>query len=221
MKFFIDTADVNQIEQALQMGLVDGVTTNPTLISKTGRPFMDTAKEILKLVYPKPVSLEVVSLDYESMVREARILAELSDNVVIKIPMTVDGMRAVKTLSREGIKTNVTLVFSPLQALLAAKAGATYVSPFVGRLDDIGHNGMLLVEQIVDIYKNYDFDTQIIVASVRHPKHVLESAIIGADIVTVPYGVIVQLSKHPLTDVGLKRFLEDWEKVPDKDSIFK
>ncbi|RKQ61646.1 transaldolase [Thermovibrio guaymasensis] len=220
MKFFIDTADINEIREALEMGMVDGVTTNPTLISKTGRPFMEVAKEIVDLV-PGPVSLEVVSLDTQGMVDEARILSKLGENVVIKIPMTTEGLKAVKILSEEGIKTNVTLVFSPLQALLAAKAGATYVSPFVGRLDDIGHNGMELIEQIVQIFDNYMFDTEIIVASIRHPQHVLQAALIGADIATIPFKVIKQLSKHPLTDTGIERFLEDWAKVPDKDEIFK
>ena len=204
----------------MEMGMVDGVTTNPTLISKTGKPFLEVAKEIVQTV-PGPVSLEVVSLDTQGMVDEARQLAKLGNNVVIKIPMTTEGLKAVKILSEEGIKTNVTLVFSPLQAILAAKAGATYVSPFVGRLDDIGHNGMELVEQIVQIYDNYGFDTEVIVASVRHPRHVLEAALIGADIATIPFKVIKQLAKHPLTDVGLERFLEDWAKVPDKDLIFR
>ncbi len=219
MKFFIDTADINEIRTAMEMGMVDGVTTNPTLISKTGRPFMEVAKEIVETV-PGPVSLEVVSLDTQGMVDEARQLAKLGDNVVIKIPMTVEGIKAVRILSEEGIKTNVTLVFSPLQALLAAKAGATYVSPFVGRLDDIGHDGMELIAQIVQIYDNYGFDTEIIVASIRHPQHVLQAALLGADIATIPFKVVKQLAKHPLTDVGIERFLEDWAKVPDKDSIF-
>ncbi|SMO68991.1 transaldolase [Balnearium lithotrophicum] len=220
MKFFIDTADVNEIKSAMEMGLIDGVTTNPTLISKTGRPFLEVAKEILEIV-PGPVSLEVVSLDTQGMVDEARQLAKLGDNVVIKIPMTTEGLKAVKILSSEGIKTNVTLVFSPLQALLAAKAGATYVSPFVGRLDDIGHDGMELISQVVQIYENYGFETEIIVASVRHPQHVLQAALIGADIATIPYKVIKQLAKHPLTDIGIERFLEDWAKVPDRESIFR
>ena len=220
MKFFIDTADINEIKAAMEMGMVDGVTTNPTLISKTGRPFLEVAKEIVETV-PGPVSLEVVSLDTQGMVDEARQLAKLGDNVVIKIPMTTEGLKAVKILSEEGIKTNVTLVFSPLQAILAAKAGATYVSPFVGRLDDIGHDGMELISQIVQIYDNYGFDTEIIVASIRHPQHVLQAALIGADIATIPFKVIKQLAKHPLTDVGLQRFLEDWAKVPDRDQIFR
>jgi transaldolase len=220
MKFFIDTADINEIKAAMEMGMVDGVTTNPTLISRTGRPFLEVAKEIVETV-PGPVSLEVVSLDTQGMVDEARQLAKLGDNVVIKIPMTTEGLKAVKILSEEGIKTNVTLVFSPLQALLAAKAGATFVSPFVGRLDDIGHDGMELVAQIVQIYDNYGFDTEIIVASIRHPQHVLQASLIGADIATIPFKVIKQLAKHPLTDAGIERFLEDWAKVPDKDTIFK
>lgn len=220
MKFFIDTADINEIKAAMEMGLIDGVTTNPTLISKTGRPFLEVAKEIVETV-PGPVSLEVVSLDTQGMVDEARQLAKFGDNVVIKIPMTTEGLKAVKILSSEGIKTNVTLVFSPLQALLAAKAGATYVSPFVGRLDDIGHDGMELISQVVQIYENYGFDTEVIVASVRHPQHVLQAALIGADIATIPFKVIKQLSKHPLTDIGIERFLEDWAKVPDRDTIFR
>jgi transaldolase len=219
MKFFIDTADINEIKQAIEMGMIDGVTTNPTLISKTGRPFLEVAKEIVETV-PGPVSLEVVSLDTQGMVDEARKLAKLGNNVVIKIPMTTEGLKAVKILSSEGIKTNVTLIFSPLQALLAAKAGATYVSPFVGRLDDIGHDGMELISQVVQIYQNYGFETEIIVASIRHPQHVLQAALIGADIATIPFKVIKQLSKHPLTDIGIERFLEDWAKVPDKGSIF-
>ena len=219
MKFFIDTADINEIKAAMEMGLIDGVTTNPTLVSRTGRPFLEVAKEIVETV-PGPVSLEVVSLDTQGMVDEARQLAKLGDNVVIKIPMTTEGLKAVKVLSAEGIKTNVTLVFSPLQALLAAKAGATYVSPFVGRLDDIGHDGMELISQIVQIYENYGFETEIIVASVRHPQHVLQAALIGADIATIPFKVIKQLAKHPLTDIGIERFLEDWAKVPDREVIF-
>jgi len=225
VKFFIDTASVEEIKEAMSLGMVDGVTTNPTLIAKTGRPFMEVAREIVELV-PGPVSLEVVSLDTQGMVDEARQLAKLGDNVVIKIPMTTEGLKAARILSEEGIKTNITLVFSPLQALLAAKAGATYVSPFVGRLDDIGHDGMELIAQIVQIYSNYMFETEIIVASIRHPQHVLQAALIGADIATIPFKVIKQLAKHPLTDVpltdvGIERFLEDWAKVPDKDEIFK
>ncbi len=213
MKFFIDTADVNEIKEAISYGLVDGVTTNPSLIAKTGRSFDDVAKEILQLV-SGPVSLEVTALDTEGMLSQARELAKLGDNVVIKIPMTMEGIAAVRTLAQEGIKTNVTLVFSPMQALLAAKAGATYVSPFVGRLDDISEVGMDLIEQIVQIYENYGFTTEVLVASIRNPVHVVESALMGADVATIPLGVIKQLAKHPLTDIGLDKFMKDWEKVP-------
>jgi len=220
VKFFIDTADISEIKKASELGLIDGVTTNPTLISKTGKPFLEVAKEILEAVNG-PVSLEVVSLESQGMIDEAKILTKMGNNVVIKIPMTTEGLKAVKILSEEGIKTNVTLVFSPLQALLAAKAGATYVSPFVGRLDDIGHDGMEVISQIAEIYDNYGFTTEIIVASIRHPKHTLEAALIGADIATIPFKVIAQLAKHPLTDIGIEKFLNDWTNVPDKDSIFK
>ncbi|WP_456472262.1 fructose-6-phosphate aldolase [Methanocaldococcus sp.] len=211
MKFFLDTANVEEIKKYAELGLVDGVTTNPTLVAKEGRDFYEVVKEICSIV-DGPVSAEVVSTEAEKMVEEAKELAKLADNVVIKIPMTKNGMKAVKILSKEGIKTNVTLVFSPLQALLAAKAGATYVSPFVGRLDDIGYVGMKLVEDVVKIYKNYDIKTEVIVASVRHPTHVLEAAKIGADIATIPPAVMEKLFKHPLTDIGLERFLNDWEE---------
>lgn len=216
MKFFIDTADINEIKAANDMGLLDGVTTNPTLISKTGKPFMKVVEEILNEVPDKPVSLEVASTDFEGMMKEAEYLAKLGSNVVIKIPLTVDGIRAVKHLLDEGIKTNVTLCFSPNQAILAMKAGATYLSPFVGRLDDIAHEGMELIRQIKNIKDNYGFETQILVASIRHPMHVVQAALIGADVATIPYKVIAQLAKHPLTDIGLERFLKDWEKVPEK-----
>jgi len=216
MKFFIDTADIKEIRGANELKILDGVTTNPTLISKTGRPFMDVVKEILAEIPDKPVSLEVASTDYEGMVKEAELLAKLGKNVVIKIPVTIDGLKAVKHLEYNGIKTNVTLVFSPTQALLAMKAGASYISPFVGRLDDISHDGMELISQIKTIIDNYGFKSQIIVASIRHPMHVLEAALIGADIATIPYKVISQLVKHPLTDIGLERFLKDWESVPEK-----
>ena len=211
MKFFLDTANVEEIKKYAELGLVDGVTTNPTLVAKEGRDFYEVVKEICQIV-DGPVSAEVISTDAEGMVKEARELAKLADNIVIKIPMTKDGMKAVKILSAEGIKTNVTLVFSPLQALLAAKAGATYVSPFVGRLDDIGHVGMKLVEDVVKIYKNYDIKTEVIVASIRHPLHVLEAAKIGADIATMPPAVMDKLFNHPLTDIGLERFLKDWDE---------
>ncbi len=216
MKFFIDTADIDEIKAANDMGLLDGVTTNPTLIAKTGKPFMKVVEEILNEIPDKPVSLEVASTDFEGMMKEAEYLAKLGSNVVIKIPLTVDGIRAVKHLVDEGIKTNVTLCFSPNQAILAMKAGATYLSPFVGRLDDIAHEGMNLIRQIKTIKDNYNFKTEILVASIRHPMHVVEAALIGADVATIPYKVIAQLAKHPLTDMGLERFLKDWEKVPEK-----
>ncbi len=215
MKFFLDTANVEEIKKALEWGILDGVTTNPTLISKTGRPFKEVVKEILELV-EGPVSLETVSLDAEGMIREGRMLAELGENVVVKIPMTPEGLKAVQVLESEGIPTNVTLVFSPVQALMAAKAGASYVSPFVGRLDDISSDGMKLIQDVKEIFMNYEFDTEIIVASVRHPMHVYQSALIGADICTMPFKVMEQLFKHPLTDKGIERFLKDWEKVPEK-----
>lgn len=211
MKFFIDTANVDEIKKALALGMVDGVTTNPSLVSKEARPFPDILKEICSLV-EGPVSAEVIGLEAEGMVREARELVKIADNIVIKIPMLEEGLKAVRLLSAEGIKTNVTLVFSAAQALLAAKAGATFVSPFVGRLDDIGQSGMELISDIMSIYRNYGFTTEIIVASVRHPMHVLDAARIGADIATIPYKVIAQLAKHPLTDRGIQQFLADWEK---------
>jgi transaldolase len=212
MKFFIDTANIDEIKEAHSMGMVDGVTTNPSLIAKEKRPFEQIIRDICEIV-DGPISAEVIAVDAAGMVAEARELAKIHANIVIKIPMLVDGLKAVRTLAREGIKTNVTLVFSPLQALMAAKAGATYVSPFIGRLDDLSQDGLALVEQIVDIYDNYDFDTEIIVASVRHPLHVLESALMGADIATIPFNVLAKLAAHPLTDKGLKAFLADWEKT--------
>jgi len=212
MKFFIDTANIDEIKEAHSMGMVDGVTTNPSLIAKEGRDFEEIIKEICKIVNG-PISAEVISIDAEGMVKEARELAKIHDNIVVKIPLLVDGLKATRTLSEEGIKTNVTLVFSPLQALMAAKAGATYVSPFIGRLDDISQEGLLLVEQIVEIYSNYAFDTEIIVASIRNPLHVLESALMGADIATIPFNVLSKLAAHPLTDKGLKAFLDDWNKA--------
>ena len=213
MKFFIDTADVNEIREANALGLVDGVTTNPSLIAKSGRKFEEVIKEIAGIV-DGPISAEVISLEHEGMVKEADELVKIHKNIVIKLPMTAEGLKATKTLTAKGIKTNVTLIFSPLQALLAAKAGATYVSPFVGRLDDISQNGMGIVEEIRTIFDNYGYDTEIIVASIRNPIHVLDSALIGADVATIPYSVMMQLAKHPLTDAGIKKFLEDWEKVP-------
>ena len=213
MKFFIDTADVNEIREAHTLGLVDGVTTNPSLIAKSGRKFKDVIKEITAIV-DGPISAEVIALDAEGMVKEAKELVKIHKNIVIKVPMTPEGLKATKQLSAKGIKTNVTLIFTPMQALLAAKAGATYVSPFVGRLDDISQDGMGIIEEIRTIFDNYGYTSEIIVASIRNPIHVLNSALIGADICTIPYSVMLQLSKHPLTDAGIKKFLEDWEKVP-------
>ncbi len=215
MKFFIDTANLDEIRKAASLGLVDGVTTNPSLIAREECDFAGRIKEICEIV-DGPVSAEAVSTDADGMLNEARELSKIAPNVVIKIPMTTEGLKATKQLAKEGIKTNVTLIFSPLQALLAAKAGARYVSPFIGRLDDIATTGMDLIEDVVTIFDNYAFDTEIIVASVRHPIHVLEAARIGADISTIPYKVIAQLAHHPLTDIGLEKFLSDWEKVPKK-----
>lgn len=212
MKFFIDTAEIEEIRQANLRGWVDGVTTNPTLIAKSGKPFHDVIKEICKEV-SGPVSAEVISLQAEEMVREGRELAKLASNVVVKVPMCEDGMIAVKKFKAEGIKTNVTLVFSPMQALLAAKAGATMVSPFVGRLDDIGVEGMTMVDQVIQMYQNYDFDTEVLVASVRSPMHIQIAAEMGADIATIPFKVMQQMTHHPLTDKGIKQFLDDWNKA--------
>ncbi|HIJ97193.1 MAG TPA: fructose-6-phosphate aldolase [Desulfuromonadales bacterium] len=213
MKFFIDTADVNEIREAHALGLVDGVTTNPSLIAKSGRKFTDVIKEITSIV-DGPISAEVVSLDAPGMISEAEELVKIHKNIVIKLPMTPEGLKACKSLSSEGVKINVTLIFTPLQALLAAKAGAAYVSPFVGRLDDISQNGMGIIEEIRTIFDNYGYMSEIIVASVRNPIHVLDSALIGADIATIPYSVMMQLAKHPLTDAGIAKFLKDWESVP-------
>lgn len=210
MKFFIDTANLEQIKKGVDMGMVDGVTTNPSLIAKEDKPFEQILKEIVEVV-DGPISAEVVSLEADGMVEEAKVLAAMSDNIVIKIPMIMEGIKAVKQLTALGIKTNVTLVFSAAQALLAAKAGASYVSPFVGRLDDIGTPGMELIAEIMSILRNYGFQTEVIVASVRSPQHVMESAAIGADIATIPLKVIEQLAKHPLTDIGIEQFLADWE----------
>uniref|UniRef100_A0A831XL04 Probable transaldolase n=1 Tax=Geobacter metallireducens TaxID=28232 RepID=A0A831XL04_GEOME len=213
MKFFIDTADVNEIREAHELGLVDGVTTNPSLIAKSGRKFEEVIKEITEIV-DGPISAEVVSLDHDGMIREAEELAKIHRNIVIKLPMTPEGLKACTTLTKKGIKTNVTLIFTAMQALLAAKAGATYVSPFVGRLDDISQDGMGIIDDIKTIFDNYGYTAEIIVASVRNPVHVLNAALIGADIATIPYSVMLQLAKHPLTDAGIERFLKDWEKVP-------
>jgi transaldolase len=216
MKFYIDTASVEEIKKAARWGVIDGVTTNPTLMAKEGKDFKTISKEITALV-DGPVSVEAIGPEYEKLVSEAREYVKMSKNVVVKIPMTQDGIQAVKTLSKEGIKTNVTLVFSPNQALLAAKAGATYVSPFIGRLDDIGHDGMQVVRDIMTIYHNYGFKTQVIVASIRHPLHVTEAAKAGADIATVPYGVLEKLFTHALTDQGIRLFNDDWAKVRRAD----
>jgi len=212
MKFFIDTANLQEIRKANELGLLDGVTTNPTLVAREGRDFEELIKEICKIV-DGPVSAEVISVEAEGMVKEARELAKLADNIVVKIPMIYEGIKATKILSKEDISTNVTLVFSPLQALIAAKAGATFVSPFIGRLDDISSVGMGIVEDIVAIYENYGFETEVIVASIRNPVHVLDAALIGAHIATIPFKVLIQLAEHPLTEIGLDRFLTDWKKM--------
>jgi transaldolase len=212
MKFFIDTANVDEIKEAHSMGMVDGVTTNPSLIAKEGRGFEAVIKEISEIV-DGPISAEVISLEAAEMVKEAKELVKIHKNIVIKVPMTVDGLKATRQLTEENIKTNVTLIFSPLQALMAAKAGAAYVSPFIGRLDDLSQDGMQLVEQIVEIFANYAYDTEIIVASVRNPLHVLGAALAGADISTIPFDVLSKLAAHPLTDKGLKAFLADWNKA--------
>lgn len=215
MKFFIDTANINEIKEAASMGMVDGVTTNPSLIAKEGRDFKEIIKDICAIV-DGPISAEVISLDTEGMVREARELVKIHKNIVIKVPMTIDGLKATRILTNEGIKTNVTLIFSPLQALMAAKAGATYVSPFVGRLDDLAQDGLVLVEQIVTMFDNYGFTTEVIVASVRNPLHVLDSALMGADIATIPFDVLKKLASHPMTDKGIKAFMDDWNKAQNK-----
>ncbi|MCP2605149.1 fructose-6-phosphate aldolase [Candidatus Aminicenantes bacterium AH-873-B07] len=212
MKFFLDTANLEQIKEAVSWGVIEGVTTNPTLVSKENMEFEDLIKKICEMV-PGPVSVEVISQDCKGMMEEARKLAKLAKNVVIKIPMTIDGLKATKELSKEDIKVNMTLIFSPSQALLAAKAGASYVSPFIGRLDDISTPGMNLIEDIATIFDNYMFNTEIIVASIRHPLHVVEAALLGADIATIPFPVLEKLVNHPLTKIGLEKFLSDWEKV--------
>lgn len=215
MKFFIDTANIEEIRMAHDLGVIAGVTTNPSLVAKEGKDFEANIKEICSIV-SGPVSAEAVSLDAAGMIREGRMLAGWARNVVIKIPVTAEGLKAVKALSSEGIKTNVTLIFSPLQALLAARAGATYVSPFIGRLDDIGHNGLEVVRDIAEIFAIHDITCEIIAASIRNPIHVLEAARAGADIATIPYAVIEQMLKHPLTDRGIERFLADWEKLSQR-----
>jgi transaldolase len=218
MKLFIDTADVEQIREAASWGILDGVTTNPTHVSKTGRSPIDLYQEICSMV-DGPVSLETVGLDADTIVKEARQLAAIADNAVIKVPIMREGMKAVKILYAEGIRTNVTVNFSPLQALVAAKAGASYISPFVGRLDNVGHFGMDLVRQIKQIYDNYDFGTEIIVAAVRHPVHVLEAALAGAHVCTMRFEQLEQLYEHPLTDKAIEMFLDDWKRVPGREQI--
>ena len=216
MKFFIDTANLKEIQEANSLGILDGVTTNPSLVAKEGISTRDAFEKHIKeicTIVQAPVSAEAVSPTSEEIVNEAKCLANIDPYVVVKIPMTKDGLKAVHQLTQEGVKTNVTLVFSPLQALMAAKAGATYVSPFVGRLDDVSHNGMALVEEIIEIFSNYLFETEVIVASIRNPLHVLSAAKLGADIATIPFQVIDQLAKHPLTDIGINKFLQDWQKV--------
>jgi transaldolase len=215
MKIFIDTANINEIREAYSWGVIDGVTTNPSLIAKEGKDFRKVIEEICSIV-DGPISAEAVSMDAEGMIKEARELSKIHKNIVVKIPMTKEGLKAVKKVSSEKIKTNMTLIFSPNQALLAAKAGATYVSPFVGRLDDISHIGMDLVGQIVEIFDNYAFETEVIVASIRNPLHVVEAAMMGAHVATIPFNVLEQMLKHPLTDIGIKKFLEDWVKVPKR-----
>lgn len=212
MKLFIDTANINEIREANSMGLINGVTTNPSLVAKEGRDFKELIKEICSIV-DGPISAEVISLDYEGMLHEAYELAKIHDNIIVKVPLTKDGLQATRSLKAEGIRTNVTLCFSPNQALLAAKAGAYFVSPFIGRLDDISTSGMELISQILTIYRNYNFETQVLVASIRHPLHVVEAAMMGADAATIPYAVLLQLIKHPLTDIGIERFLSDWKKT--------
>ncbi len=219
MKIFIDTANIEQIKEAASWGVLDGVTTNPTLVAREKRKFVDLIKEIHTIV-DGPISTEVVSLETSGMVEEARRLAKLGKNITIKIPMTCDGLKAVKILSADKIMTNVTLCFSPTQALLAAKAGATFISPFIGRLDDVSHEGMHLVREIKQIYANYGYKTQIIVARIRHPLHVVEAAKIGADIATVPFDVLEKLLKHPLTDIGIDRFMQDWQGLTEEEKAF-
>jgi len=212
MKFFLDTANLDQIKEAASWGILDGVTTNPTLVSKENLKFEELIREITSIV-PGPISVEAVTTKAKDIIREAEVLAKMAENIVVKIPICVEGLKAIKELSQRGVQVNTTLIFSPLQALLAAKAGARYVSPFIGRLDDISHPGMDLVEQTMIVFGNYGIETEVIVASIRHPLHVVEAALIGADIVTMPFPVLEKLVKHPLTDIGMERFLKDWAKV--------
>lgn len=215
MKFFIDTANIAEIREAASMGVLDGVTTNPSLVAKEGKDFRKLLEEICAIV-DGPISAEVISTDFDGIMKEGRELSKIHKNIVVKVPLIKEGLKAVKALKAEGIRTNVTLCFSPTQALVAAKSGAYFISPFIGRLDDISHSGMDLIRQIVTIYRNYQYETQVLVASVRHPLHVVEAAMIGADICTIPFKVIEQLIKHPLTDIGLQKFLEDWNKSQKK-----
>jgi transaldolase len=213
MQIFIDTADIEEIRDAVAMGVIDGVTTNPSLVAKTGRPFEDVILDICEVV-DGPISAEVIATDYEGILKEARKLAAIHKNIVVKVPLIAEGLKAVRTLAAEGIRINVTLCFSPTQGLFAAKAGATYVSPFVGRIDDVSGNGMELVEQLVRIFRNYGLDTQVLAASIRHPVHVVQASLMGAHVATIPHKVIHQLLRHPLTDIGLERFLADAKKIP-------
>ena len=213
MQIFIDSADIEEIRDAAAMGVVDGVTTNPSLVAKTGRPFKDVLVDVCEVV-DGPISAEVVAVDYEGILREARQLASMHENIVVKVPLIAEGLKAVRTLTEEGIRTNVTLCFSAPQGLLAAKAGATYISPFIGRIDDVSGEGMELVEQLVTVYRNYGLQTKVLAASIRHPLHVVQASLVGADVATLPHKVIHQLIKHPLTDVGLERFLADAKRIP-------
>jgi len=213
MKFFVDTADIDQIKQVVSWGICDGVTTNPSLVAKTGKTLDRVVSEICEVV-DGPISVEVTAVDYDGMMNQARTFAAIKDNIVVKVPLTKDGIRATKTCTNEGIKTNVTLCFSAGQALVAAKAGASYISPFIGRLDDCGNEGMQIIDDITTIYANYEFGTEVLVASIRHPIHIVEAARLGADVSTIPFGVMDKLFYHPLTDIGLAKFMADWEKVP-------
>ncbi|MFQ5858714.1 MAG: fructose-6-phosphate aldolase [Anaerolineae bacterium] len=221
MKFFLDTANIDEISTANEWGILDGVTTNPSLAAREGRDFREVATEILDLLGDRPVSLETVSTDAEGIIHEARLLASWAPNVVAKVPLLPEGLKALRVLRQEGIKTNVTLVFSTNQGLLAGKAGATYVSPFIGRLDDRGHDGMEVIRELVHIFDIYGFETEVLTASVRHPRHVVEAALAGTDVITMPFAVMKKLFHHYFTDAGLASFLADWETVPDKDKIFR
>lgn len=213
MEFFLDTAEVEEIKTGLSWGMIDGITTNPSLIAKAGKPYLGTVREIAEMVGDLPVSGEVLATDCDHILAQGRRLAGLAPNVVVKVPLTPEGLKAVRIFAAEGIRTNVTLCFSANQALISAKAGATYISPFVGRLDDVGQDGMVLIEEIVTLYGNFGFETKVLVASVRNPVHVTRAAILGADVATIPFAVLSQLYKHPLTDLGLERFLSDWKKT--------